>query len=404
MRYRTKTIYLLATITGAWLAASSAMAAIIETSDDFDTNTGTFPNWGSVGGVTTVIAHDSVSAEDYDDGNPSSKLAYSVGMTLSGDGVKDDGGLQLNSQNATQGDEAIGLTIGGTMEDGEGITFTGSVYNDNSSYSRYNAQLWNLTDNTILAQSGSTFVNPYGADDYVPVDFNVSYVATATDAGDTLQIRFLEDNDHTARDIYIDNFSLNSSPIMHPRLFFTTNELAGIQARRFTTHADEWAAVISQCDNLKDTLPTTTPRTASGLLAYEDKIVALALAQLVDPSLGYQTTSENWFWTILNWTEWGEGYWSWPDYGPRGNLETGEILRALAIWYDLQYHSLTPAERDDISTKLADYADRYRNSYSRFWTTDNGELTGNHCWNAFASLAAVYYASDKISATQSADW
>ena len=187
-------------------------------------------------------------------------------------------------------------------------------------------------------------------------------------------------------------------------IFFTTNELVTLKAQRFTTHADEWAQVINTCNHLYGTTPTTTPRTSSGLLGYEDKIVALALVQLIDPSLNFQSTSETWFWTILNWSEWGAGEWVWPDYGPRGNLETGEILRALAIWYDLQYHNLTPAERADASTKLADYANRYRSSYSRFWTTDNGELTGNHCWNAFASLAAVYYAADDVSLARKADW
>lgn len=374
-------------ICSACLSASLAMAGIIGTSDDFDTGIG---SWVHVGTVTSGT----ITWDDYSqyDGAP-------------GDGLVNDGGLRLNTDNATQGDEAMGLTIGGTMETGEEITFSGNWYNDNSSYSKNNAQLWNLTDGILLAESGSTHVDPKGT----PVAFSVAYTATASDDGDTLQVRFREDNNHTARDIYVDNFSVTTSlgppPVYeHPRLFFSTNELAAIQARRLTTHSAEWAAVIAQCDNLVGTLPTTTPRTASGLLGYEDKIVALALAQLIDPTLPYQTTSENWFWTIMNWTEWGPGYWSWPDYGPRGNLETGEILRALAIWYDLQYHNLTPAERLDASARLADYADRYRNSYSRFWTTDNGELTGNHCWNSFASLAAVYYAADEVSPARQTDW
>jgi hypothetical protein len=171
-----------------------------------------------------------------------------------------------------------------------------------------------------------------------------------------------------------------------------------------TTHADEWAQLLEVCSNRNGTSPTTTPRTAGGLLGYEDILAAFALVQAVDPSQPYYATGKNWFMTILNWTEWGPGYWSWPDYGPRGNLETGEILRALAIWYDLQYHTLSEAEQIDASFRLADYADRYRNSYSRFWTTDHGELTGNHCWNAFSSLAAVRYASDHISPTRMADW
>ncbi len=397
-----------------WLSLRFAIqgnAAVLDVVDTFETAGGTFLSWTTVGEAVTVISYDDVGEKDYNDGDITQSLAYSGGMAVTGDGLKDDGGLVLDSQNATQGDEAMGLTIGGTMELGEVLTFSGNVYNDKSSYSRYNAQLWNLTDNTLLAESGITLVKATGNVDYVPVDFYVVYTAVAGDVGDTVQLRFVEDNNNAARDIFVDNFVLDSSlsgpppPLEnHPRLFFGTNELAEITTRRLTTHSDEWTQLISICNNLNGTLPTTTPRTATDLLGYEDKIVALALVQLIDPTRPYQTTSENWFWTILNWTEWGEGYWEWPDYGPHGNLETGEILRALAIWYDLQYYNLSPAERIDASTKLADYADRFRNSYERFWTTDNGELTGNHCWNAFAALSAVYYASDDVSPARQADW
>ncbi|MBI9021415.1 MAG: heparinase II/III family protein [Verrucomicrobia bacterium] len=382
-------------------------SAVIGISDDFDSDT--TASWISVGATATTIEHDPVSDGDYDDGNAAIRLAYTSGMFLTGDGVKDDGGLRLDSQNATPGDEAMGLTVSGTMTNGEMLVFSGSVYNDQSSFCRYKAQLWNLTDGGLLNESAITTVQGYTHVAYVPVGFSVAYTATAADEGDTLQLRFIEDNNNTERDIFVDNLTLTTSteppPVYeHPRLFFSTNDLAALQAQRLTTHSDEWAQLISTCNNLNGTTPTTTPRTATDLLGYEDKIVALALVPLIDPSLGYQATSENWFWTILNWTEWGSGYWSWPDYGPHGNLETGEILRALAIWYDLQYHNLTPTERIDAGTKLADYADRFRNSYERFRTTDNGELTGNHCWNAFAAVSAVLYASDEVSPARQANW
>lgn len=195
---------------GSCLAASS-FAAITATSNDF--SGGDITGWTSVGATSTEIVHDGTSAGDYDDGDPTLKLEYTAGMTLTGDGVKDDGGLRFNTQNAIQGDEAIGLTIAGTMEEGEEITFSGSVYNDNSSYSKYNAQLWNLTDGTLLAESGFALVQALSHIAYVPVDFNISYIATAADAGDTLQIRFVEDANSTARDIYVDNFELTSVPL-----------------------------------------------------------------------------------------------------------------------------------------------------------------------------------------------
>ncbi len=399
----------------AWVTVSIALAGIVETSDDFSSNSQTFPNWVNVGTVAASIVYDGTSAQDYDDGNASAKLAYTVGMTLTGEGVKDDGGLLLDTQDATPLNESMGLTVGGTMEEYEQITFTANTYNDNSSASFIHAQLWNLTDNVLLAESDRTTTRGMNHDGYVPMDYSVVYTAMVADVGDVLQIRFLEDNNATARNVYVDNFSVSSTivtpPLLaHPRLFFNSNELAEMQSRRLTTHSNEWAQLVAKCANLDGNPAPTDPRNDGNILGHEDSLVALALAQAVDPTLPYYETSTNWFWTMLNWPEWGvtnalgESNWAWPDYGPNGNLGTGEILRALAVWYDLQYFTLTPAEQDDASQKLADYADRYRNSYSRFWTTYNGELTGNHCWNAFGALAAVYYASDHVSPARAADW
>lgn len=206
-----KQVLVLITIT---MMTSASMAAITATSDDFSSDTS--GSWTSVGAVATTIAYDSTTAGDYDDGDPANKLTYTAGMTLTGDGISDlngsDGGLRLNTVDATQGNEAMALTIAGTMEQGNVIIFTGSIYNDNGSYSKHIAQLWNLTDDTLLAQSSTYTVDGLSGVAYVPLDFGVSYAVTADDEGDTLQIRFVEDNDSTARDIYVDNFTVTSTP------------------------------------------------------------------------------------------------------------------------------------------------------------------------------------------------
>ncbi len=158
---------------------------------------------------------------DYDDGDPANKLAYTAGMTLTGDGISDldgsgDGGLRLNTQDDVQGSEAIALTIVGTMSESNTISFTGSVYNDNGSFCPFNAQLWNETDNTLLAESGNITVEGLNHIAYVPKSFDVSYLVTAADEGDTLQIRFLENANSTSRDIFVDNFSVTSTPPVPP--------------------------------------------------------------------------------------------------------------------------------------------------------------------------------------------
>ena len=216
MKTELKTILMLA-VAGIWLAATSAMATITATSDDFSSDT--TGNWVSVGATATSIEYDNPSAGDYDDGDPDTKLDYTTGMTLTGDGVKDDGGLKLNSQNADVGDEAMGLAISGTMEAGEKITFTGSVYNDNVSYASYKAQLWNLTDGALLADSGSISVSAITDVAYVPKGFSISYTTSAADEGDVLQIRFRENANSDARDIYVDNFEVTSTAPLAPVLY-----------------------------------------------------------------------------------------------------------------------------------------------------------------------------------------
>ncbi len=224
---------LLLAIAGTWFATTSTMAAITATNDNFSSDT--TGSWLDVGSTATVIAYDSLSEGDYDDGDPATKLAYTVGMVLTGDGVKDDGGLRLNSQNTIPGDEAIGLAIDGTMDEGEVITFTGSVYNDNTSFAPYKAQLWNLTDGTLLADSGSISVSASNDVAYVPKGFSVSYTVQANDVGDVLQVRFRENGNATARDVYVDNFEVSSSPPLVPMLYayegFDTASANGTQVK-----------------------------------------------------------------------------------------------------------------------------------------------------------------------------
>ena len=119
---------------------TTASAAIVATSDNFDTNITSNGTWLDVG--TTAhggINHDAVSSFD-------------AGIT-GGDLLAQDGGLRMNSINATPQDEAIGLTIGGTMDTGETITFSYGLYNDNSSFNSTIAQLYNLTDGVVLASN-----------------------------------------------------------------------------------------------------------------------------------------------------------------------------------------------------------------------------------------------------------
>jgi hypothetical protein len=204
---------LMLTISGLWLAATASMAAITTTSDNFSTSNNTFSSWIDVGSSAADIKYDANSAKDWWDGDNSTYITnYAPGtnMVVTGDELLNDGGIRLDVANAIEGDEAIGLTIGGTMESNRVITFTGNLYNDNSSYTDVNVQLFNLTDGSLLAESGKIRVLNYNNAAYTPKDFSLRYATTAADHGDTLQIRFRDAVTATARDIYVDEFSVFS--------------------------------------------------------------------------------------------------------------------------------------------------------------------------------------------------
>lgn len=211
---------------GLALLTLESHAAIVATSDDFSTNTNTFPSWTTVLGSPAIV-HDAFSANDFDVND----LINSQGNALDGDGILgnlagdtevtgdgslNDGGLLMNTQDATQGNEAIGLVIGGAMEPSELISLTMSFYNDNSSFYTGSVVLFNLTDGQTLATYSPTTINGAALASYAPIEFTLTYVTQSTDVGDTLQIRIIENANHISRDAYIDNFSISSTIIPEP--------------------------------------------------------------------------------------------------------------------------------------------------------------------------------------------
>jgi len=231
------------------------MANITATSDDFDTNSNTFPNWVEVTSNTTgFLKYDATSAWDWWDGDDTTNYAdYASADTnlvvVMGDGLLQDGGLRLDTMNAIQGDEAIGLTIGGTMESNTVITFTGTFYNDNNSYTDVKAELWNLTDGTLLADSGVIRVVQYTHVAYTPVDFTVKYGVMAADDGDVLQIRFRDYGSATGRDVYVDNFSVSAEPGYYASWNFNDDGPTGTILTNDTAQYDYTADQIYNASN-----------------------------------------------------------------------------------------------------------------------------------------------------------
>ncbi len=137
-----------------------------------------------------------------------------------GDGLN-DGAIGVNGID-TIGPLGVLYTFQGNMINGEAYTIQTSVYNYVSSYIKYRVELYNMTDNVILTTSPLiTIVGSVTT----PENTTISYIATNTDDGDILQLRYVRENteasNHIARDFAIDNVRLNGILFEFDHLFFT---------------------------------------------------------------------------------------------------------------------------------------------------------------------------------------
>ncbi|MBJ7882796.1 chondroitinase family polysaccharide lyase [Gelidibacter salicanalis] len=123
-----------------------------------------------------------------------------------GDGVN-DGAQKLNNLSSGVG-HGMSYNFNGTMLTGESLAFETYVFNPNVSYVRIKVELINVTDNVVLANSGTVVMSTSGIVQKVVLN----YTPLATDNGDQLQLRYTRvDDGNAARTFAIDNAKLNGS-------------------------------------------------------------------------------------------------------------------------------------------------------------------------------------------------
>ncbi len=221
MRTTTKTA-LIASL--ALLTVQPATALVTQITETFEFGIDDNGTWMSVGTSPATILFDPIADFDfdiYDRINTQNDPLDGDGIVgnLAGDNedtgdlLPGDGGLSLDTQNAIVGDEAMGLNVG-TMELNEALTLVVDLYNDNASFFGVFIQFYNVTDDVVLASIDSgargNLQNENEIRSYRPVSATLEYIATADDAGDTLQIRLVEENNNVVRDLYIDSYTLSS--------------------------------------------------------------------------------------------------------------------------------------------------------------------------------------------------
>ena len=191
----------------------------------------------------------------------------------------------------------------------------------------------------------------------------------------------------------------------HPHLFFGAEDLVSLRARVTNpAYAAIWEDMLHQASGYDDPIPDPGP--GKDIRSYADRLMNLALIQLMDPSQPYDEKLWTYFFTMLRYPNWDEGG------VPFNNLDltVGHFLTALAVTYDWHYDHLTPDERKEVRNRLDTVAGDWVNtSHMRVYRDIDwhhyGSVTNNHYWiNNEGVAAAAYVLADEIPESRRRAW
>jgi len=176
----------------------------------------------------------------------------------------------------------------------------------------------------------------------------------------------------------------------HPRLLFSATELDQLRARRNDSHAEIWNTMLGMAAGYPE--PMDDPGPGRDIRSYADRLINLALIQLLDPGQPYDELLWNYFFKMLRYPNWTSSERPFNNY----DLTVGHFFTALALAYDWHYQRLTPDQRRELRTRLADLVDDF---IERGWLrhypdidwTHYVTVTNNHYWIRNAGVAAVAY-------------
>lgn len=157
--------------------------------------------------LSAVSPNGSWSVVDASEATPTI-LSFITTDEDNGDGVG-DGAILVDGKN-TVDPQGAKFTLTETMVDGKRYKAESTIYKASASYSRAKLQLYNATDNVLLASSGQLVFDNGG-----PIKIGtVTYDALAADAGDVLEIRWVRSDGNAGyRDFAIDNAKINDETI-----------------------------------------------------------------------------------------------------------------------------------------------------------------------------------------------
>lgn len=148
---------------------------------------------------------------------PVTQLNYVTTDADNGDGLN-DGAYFVDGRIATADPQGAKFTLTETMTAGKRYKAESTIYKPSASFAKAKLQLWNVSDNVLLASSAEVSVNADAPGPPVVVNsiqrFSVTYDAKPADAGKVFEIRWLRtDGNATSRDIAIDIAKINGAAI-----------------------------------------------------------------------------------------------------------------------------------------------------------------------------------------------
>ncbi|MGX5854250.1 polysaccharide lyase family 8 super-sandwich domain-containing protein [Dyadobacter jiangsuensis] len=239
-----------------------------------------------------------------------------------GDGLG-DGALQIKGTANTPALQGIQYLLGGTPVEYEKLTLEIKYYANSTSYTNFRMQVYNVTDDAVLAETATLGVTGVAAGTVAPVlAASLTYYFTQASVGDQIAVRFVRKDDlNPVRVVAIDYLKVNSVftnmlPICKPDFSFdlplttaTPTEINDLETIRNSLFeqlytavpptAEEVNAAMAQYDLLNiqasSTDITGTPVTTPNQFAFLATFARYLKFNPADTAVGHKASNAVWY-------------------------------------------------------------------------------------------------------------
>lgn len=185
---------------------------------------------------------------------------------------------------------------------------------------------------------------------------------------------------------------------IHPRLFFTVEDLPKMRERAMGVDRELWQATLKDIETLKRDVPNPKDedlyksgldkRKKGSITQYEFafQIAQTSYAYTIEQDEKYLEAAKKWTIAACAMPIWGYTY-----NKPNVDLPPAHLLYAVAFAYDVLFDKLTKDEKEIIKHKLIKQA-RLMYEYFKYKPNKKYTYSQNHTWIPMAGLAIAAYA------------